>query len=316
MSPLGWLRRRARRGEEAARPLTVAYVDGGAWFSWHEPALRLALAPHPLTFACDPPRADLVVGSVFGKDHKRYPKRTPRVLFVGEATADAKTLARYDVVVHTARDVPGAVYVPQYVGSFGERRRHAPRDLVKTPEGVRAALARKSRFCAFLYHRPSPEREALFDLLSRHRPVDALGRVKRSDGGGRDDRGAYGPHATYNDLAVEAYLPYKFVIAGEGTRRAGYVTEKLVNAMLAGAVPVYWGAPDVGEHFEPSSFLDAARLGPEALLAEVARLDRDDAAYAEMLGRPWLAGNVLPARFRPDPDLVARVADLWRAKGR
>ena len=38
---------------------------------------------------------------------------------------------------------------------------------------------------------------------------------------------------------------YKFTLAFENSRAAGYVTEKLFQPLIAGSLPIYWGAPDV-----------------------------------------------------------------------
>jgi hypothetical protein len=38
---------------------------------------------------------------------------------------------------------------------------------------------------------------------------------------------------------------YRFALVMENQRQPGYITEKLLDAFAAGAVPIYWGAPDV-----------------------------------------------------------------------
>ena len=38
---------------------------------------------------------------------------------------------------------------------------------------------------------------------------------------------------------------FKFVVTMESTPLRGYVSEKVVNGALSGAVPIYFGAPDV-----------------------------------------------------------------------
>lgn len=292
--------------------LVVSYVDGGEYFGYHEEAIRRALHPALVTFERRASRPDVLVGSVFGRTYRLAPSRVPRLLFVGEPGAHAKRTSDYDLVVHTVRGYGDHVHIPFYVSSFGERRHHRPADLVKTADRVREALPSKSRFCAFLYRNRYARREELFDLLAEVHPVDALGRARSADGRGRDDRNVHTPDITYNDLAVEAYRPYKFVICGENSLLPGYVTEKIVSAMLAYAIPIYLGAPDIGEHFNPRSFLDAGRMSPEEVLAAVRRLDSDDDAYAAMLAEPWLHGNVLPAIFQPNEELIARLRGLFR----
>ena len=45
------------------------------------------------------------------------------------------------------------------------------------------------------------------------------------------------------------------VIAFENGDDEGYITEKIANAFLAGAVPVYWGTVDALSAFNPKSFI-------------------------------------------------------------
>jgi len=60
---------------------------------------------------------------------------------------------------------------------------------------------------------------------------------------------------TYLDQAVMLFAPYKFVIAGENSFAAGFVTEKLINPVLAGSVPIYLGPQDVGAIFNVARFV-------------------------------------------------------------
>ena len=62
---------------------------------------------------------------------------------------------------------------------------------------------------------------------------------------------------TSNKL-VEAYTQYKFVIAMENYQKPGYVTEKILNAFYSGAIPIYWGAPDIDEYFNPKAFINVS----------------------------------------------------------
>ena len=49
----------------------------------------------------------------------------------------------------------------------------------------------------------------------------------------------------------------------------GYVTEKVYNALRAGAIPIYYGAPDVSEYLpSPHCVIDARAFPSGAALAE------------------------------------------------
>lgn len=40
---------------------------------------------------------------------------------------------------------------------------------------------------------------------------------------------------------------YKFYLAFENSQLEGYVTEKVWEPLLMGAIPIYWGAPDIND---------------------------------------------------------------------
>lgn len=48
---------------------------------------------------------------------------------------------------------------------------------------------------------------------------------------------------------------YKYSIAIENSALPGYFTEKITECYLAHTFPIYYGAPDIADYFDPSSFL-------------------------------------------------------------
>ncbi len=54
----------------------------------------------------------------------------------------------------------------------------------------------------------------------------------------------------------EAYSRYRFVICYENMAIRGWITEKLFDCLYTGVVPVYLGAPDIGDYVWPSCFID------------------------------------------------------------
>lgn len=53
------------------------------------------------------------------------------------------------------------------------------------------------------------------------------------------------------------------------TLAARYVTEKIVNAFLAGAIPIYWGSPFVLKMFNPRAFIFVNRLSGRLVASKV-----------------------------------------------
>ncbi|RLN93811.1 hypothetical protein BBJ28_00001242 [Nothophytophthora sp. Chile5] len=156
------------------------------------------------------------------------------------------------------------VYLPMASASFAERRDHDPTALLVLQQGrsVRHPIPPR-KFCAYMYARcDRQERELMFDLLNELEPVDALGRCSGSSKPPDSQPRTTGSRPEwYNDDAVLRYESYKFVIAFENSRAPGYVTEKLVNAFLAGSVPIYFGnSTTVSQLFNPESFIDCGRF--------------------------------------------------------
>jgi Glycosyltransferase family 10 (fucosyltransferase) C-term len=78
---------------------------------------------------------------------------------------------------------------------------------------------------------------------------------------------------------------YKFTLAFENSISADYVTEKFFDALIAGSVPVYRGAPNVGK-FAPAQhcYIDVSLFpGPRELAEYLRHLDKSPAEYAAYL---------------------------------
>ena len=100
---------------------------------------------------------------------------------------------------------------------------------------------------------------------------------------------------------------YWFTLAFENAIEPDYVTEKLYDALTAGSVPVYLGAPNVRD-FAPADhcYIDASRFaGPVELAAYLNGLVEDERAYGEYLA--WKTTG-LSSAFRAIAARVERPA--------
>ena len=55
---------------------------------------------------------------------------------------------------------------------------------------------------------------------------------------------------------VDGLLDYRYSIAIENSRSASYVTEKFYDCILAGSVPLYYGAPNIADYFPVDSYIE------------------------------------------------------------
>jgi hypothetical protein len=64
------------------------------------------------------------------------------------------------------------------------------------------------------------------------------------------------------DNKLKTYSNYRFALTFENCDNAvGYISEKILDAFMAGIVPVYWGAPNVTDHIPPECFIDMREFG-------------------------------------------------------
>lgn len=175
------------------------------------------------------------------------------------------------------------------------------------------------RFCAFIYHNQlSPLRNAFFEMLHERQSVDALGRVMNNRTDPRlVERHAKGTVASKREVLAD----YRFTISFENTEIPGYTTEKIIDAWLAGSVPIYWGNPAVSREFPTDGCLNLYTAGSmERLVDQVIEADRDAERYAALqAANPFRTGRaqaMLETYRRGLDEFAQRVMDDVTARRR
>lgn len=209
--------------------------------------------------------ADLLVYGPFGRRHVH--RRTTKVLCWGEPHA-FPSRREYDYSLSwRLRDNDRHARVPLGVWNLlqysGDAEALASRSFDEWAE--------RPYFCNFIYSNAAPsERREFFAALSRRRFVHSPGVVETNTAplpGGRWALDWWRQKVAYQ-------RQFRFTIAFENSALPGYTTEKVVDALLAGTIPVYWGNPEVALDVDSASFIDAGAFGSWDKLAEhVAHLD-------------------------------------------
>jgi len=137
----------------------------------------------------------------------------------------------------------------------------------------------KRKFCSIVVsntQNADPIRERLFKILSEYKQVDSGGRSWNNVGGPVPDK-------------LSFIKQYKFNIAIENSCARGYTTEKILDAMIANAVPIYYGNEEIGRDFNVASFINIHEFKSlEDVVERIVYLDTHDDAYLDLLHRPWL----------------------------
>eukprot|EP00928_Gymnodinium_smaydae_P053130 TRINITY_DN37193_c0_g1_i1.p1 TRINITY_DN37193_c0_g1~~TRINITY_DN37193_c0_g1_i1.p1 ORF type:complete len:696 (-),score=152.06 TRINITY_DN37193_c0_g1_i1:85-2172(-) len=171
--------------------------------------------------------------------------------------------------------------------------------LVHTPENLGSVYAHRGdgadrRFAAYLAFKCWPHREHFFAVLNAAAKAQGLGGVDvlsrcggstQEESDRRDAR--YSP--SFIDDAAELFSGYRFALVFENRIAPRYVTEKIVNAFLAGAIPIYWGSPFVFRMFEPSSFIYVNAFPSfEDAAQYIVKVAQSDDAYSSFFAKPPL----------------------------
>ncbi len=142
-----------------------------------------------------------------------------------------------------------------------------------------------------------PLRNDFFTLLSKYKQVDAPGLCMNNMPplGGHASPDESRSSRSWTREKVDFLMSYKFTIAFENASYPGYVTEKIIDAMHANSIPIYWGTPLVCKDFNSRSFVNCNDYKSfEDVVARIIEIDNDDELYAKYLAEPYeLEGQAL-----------------------
>lgn len=105
----------------------------------------------------------------------------------------------------------------------------------------------------------------------------------------------------------------KFCIAMENSNAKDYVSEKLWQALDAGCLPIYMGAPNIVQDFLPTPnaaiVYDKETSSPEKLAEQLKKLESNEALYNEAMAWRTMPFEKLSPGYQ-------RLVTLWKAQGR
>ena len=144
----------------------------------------------------------------------------------------------------------------------------------------------KTKFCAFLYKNQRPrERKRFCKALMRYKYVDCLGAVLRNTTTLVPKE--HKPNENWTTTQLGVYKDYKFTIAFENTALRGYICEKITQPILAGSIPIYWGAPEVEEYINPEAFIHVRNFRSyKACIDHIKEVDHNPELYQKYRAAP------------------------------
>ena len=176
------------------------------------------------------------------------------------------------------------IYMPFMFISLWERKTDYKKILTNT----------KEKFCAYMYSNDVQYRIDLFNQISKYKHIDALGKscfnMTNFD---PNERYTFNDNLTYNDIAVQKYSKYKFVLALENTIADGYITEKLINPLLANSIPIYAGPRDVFDIINKKRIIYVNDFKSiDSLIEYIQLIDNNDLLYDLIISQNIFCGDL------------------------
>jgi len=151
---------------------------------------------------------------------------------------------------------------------------------------------RKNFCCIVVSNEHAKERIDFYKNLNAKIKVDSAGRWNNNIGKellpGTDNK-------------LDFIKDYRFVISFENSSYPGYTTEKLIEPLMAGCIPIYWGDPQVGLDFNLKRFISVAGIHQfDDTVKRVIEIENNKILAKDILKEPIFANNKIPVYLRPD----------------
>lgn len=218
---------------------------------------------------------DVLIYSGFGDHHRKYSCK--KLFYTGENVKPNFSDCDFAISFETIQD-GRHLRLPVYIYHAWYQSRG-----LGLQEGVASMLAvllnrvhgpsfsePRDRFCSFVFGNGKPQRRnEFFHALQAYKPVDSAGRWLNNTGYTVDNK-------------IKFLRHYKFNIAYENESSPGYTTEKILDPLLSGAIPIYWGNPDIAEDFAPGSYVNAMDFTSDKELVDAIReIDQRDDLFRQ-----------------------------------
>lgn len=260
----------------------VAFSDGAKEYNPAARRILSLLSESKLGVETDFNDAELLIYSDFGEQHWGFKGR--KVYITGENMIP--DFDQCDLAFTPQEDLadPRCIRLPYYaqvLPSLGS--------LVRGTDWRPESFLNRPKFCSFVASNARGRiRNSFFKKLNRIKRVDSAGRHFNNWGEPIKDKLAF-------------IKNYRFNLAFENSQSPGYITEKLVEPLLAGCVPIYWGAPDIAKEFNPDCMINISNFSSfREAIEYILAVDADDGLRLKHLNVQPFHENKQPACLRDE----------------
>lgn len=140
-------------------------------------------------------------------------------------------------------------------------------------------IKEKDKFCNFIQESDRGKlRNEFYRKLNNYKHVDCPGILFNNTG-----------FTVWGINKINFQRRCKFSITFENSSYPGYLTQKIVDSMVANSIAIYWGDPLVGSVFNTKSFIDCNDFEDfDDLIRLIVEIDQKDDLYKKYLSEPYL----------------------------
>lgn len=203
----------------------------------------------PIHVSNSPDNATILVESIFGNhSYLKYKKWNATILFTGESDySNTKNVSEYDCVLGFEDTHNNFVKCPLCV-IFLLTNPSILKEIENADKPIPNEIPPNHASIILSNGTHGKTRLQFFNTIRQEMPVFS--------GGKYENNVTFVVPGSYNSSEmVNFYRRGKFAITMENNDKPYYVTEKIVNGLRSGVIPVYWGTSCVSEFFNPRRFI-------------------------------------------------------------
>jgi hypothetical protein len=226
-------------------------------------------------------KANVLFESLFGSTLVNVKKWKYKIHYSGESYAYNNS--NYDIILKSEITKNNIVDLPLFV--YYMYNNNLIDNLI-----FRNITQIPTKFCCFIVSNPKCQiRNFVFQELNKYKRVDSFGKFA-------NNVGYVLQHNYWSKEYIDFIKQYKFIICFENSKTETYITEKIINPLIAGIIPVYWGTHHIKNIFNTNSLLFLENENQQEinnLIEKIKQLDNDDAKYIEFVNQPVFTNNTI-----------------------
>ena len=230
--------------------MNICYLDFWPGFNRNSNWFNLLFLDYfngkELNFNSDPKDADIILFSCFGIMHRQHLQtKAIKIFFTGENQRSPEYCdysLSFDFNSNNGKNLRlplWYLYINWWNIPNFEHSKIMKNDLFK--EWDAEEVISRENFCSIIISNFVQNRIDVARKMNEIKLVHGYGSV-------------FGNYFSGNK--IDLIKKYKYNICFENTIQEGYVTEKLLEAKIAGCIPIYYGHPTVSKDFNEESFIN------------------------------------------------------------